>query len=151
MRVLVPTEGSEFSGAAIEKCCAMFDGLDNTEIEVLAVAEPTYTPPEPFAVSADYFQELDAANLKKAGEYASNAEDKIRKAIPRLASLSSKVVKGTPTQAIVEEAGNWGADLIVMGSHGYGFWKRALLGSVSSSVVQHAPCSVLVVRRAANN
>ena len=46
----------------------------------------------------------------------------------------------------IEEAQNWGADLIIVGSHGYGFWSRALLGSVSNAVINHAPCSVLVVR-----
>ena len=71
----------------------------------------------------------------------------IRKELPGAGGLTTKVVKGSPKEAIVEEAEQWGADLIVMGSHGYGFWQRALLGSVSESVVHHAPCSVLVVPR----
>lgn len=151
MKVLVPTEGSDFSKAAIKKCCKMFDESVNTEIEVFAVAEPAYTPPEPFAVSAEYFRDLDAATLKKANEDVAQGEADIRKEFPDLAvGLTTKVVKGSPKQAIVEEAENWGADLIIMGSHGYGFWQRALLGSVSESVVHHAPCSVLVVRQPVN-
>ncbi len=51
-----------------------------------------------------------------------------------------------PKESIVEEAQKWSADLIVLGSHGYGFWERMLLGSVSNAVVHHAPCSVLIVR-----
>ena len=47
---------------------------------------------------------------------------------------------------IVEEARGWGADLIVGGSHGYGFMKRMLLGSVAGTVVANAHCSVHVVR-----
>jgi nucleotide-binding universal stress UspA family protein len=39
-----------------------------------------------------------------------------------------------------------GAGLIVMGSRGLGGIRRALMGSVSESVVQHAHCPVLVVR-----
>jgi nucleotide-binding universal stress UspA family protein len=61
-------------------------------------------------------------------------------------NVSEEVISGSPQRAIVERAKEWGADLIVLGSHGYGFWSRALLGSVSTSVVNHAPCSVLVVR-----
>ena len=46
----------------------------------------------------------------------------------------------------VETAEEFGSDLIIVGSHGYSRWERLLLGSVSQSVVHHAPCSVLVVR-----
>jgi nucleotide-binding universal stress UspA family protein len=41
----------------------------------------------------------------------------------------------------------WGADLVVLGSHGYGFLDRLILGSVSQFVLSHATCSVEVVRR----
>ena len=61
--------------------------------------------------------------------------------------LTTEVLCGPPAQEIVQQAEDWGADLVVVGSHGYGFWSRALLGSVSNSVVHHAPCSVLVVRK----
>jgi len=47
---------------------------------------------------------------------------------------------------ILDEATEWPADLIVMGSHGYTGLKRWLLGSVAQAVVSHAPCSVEVVR-----
>jgi nucleotide-binding universal stress UspA family protein len=46
----------------------------------------------------------------------------------------------------VEEAERWGADLIVLGSHGHGATMRMRLGSVSHRVVLHAPCSVEVIR-----
>jgi hypothetical protein len=42
-----------------------------------------------------------------------------------------------------------GADLAVLGSRGLGGMRRALIGSVSDSVVRHADCPVLVVREAA--
>ncbi len=147
MRVLVPTEGSDFSKAAIEKCCKMFAESENTEIEVLSVAEPVYPPTEPFAISAEYFRDLEAASLKKANDDVEEAAEAIRKCFPGVAGLTTKVLKGAPKQAIVEEAETWGADLIIMGSHGYGFWRRALLGSVSEAVVHHAPCSVLIVKK----
>jgi nucleotide-binding universal stress UspA family protein len=47
---------------------------------------------------------------------------------------------------IIDHAAEWHADLIVAGSHGWEGLNRFLLGSVSESVVRHAPCSVEVVR-----
>ncbi len=56
---------------------------------------------------------------------------------------------GDPRSVIVDEAKDWGADLIIVGSRGYSGIKRMLLGSVAQSVVNNAPCSVEVVRKKA--
>jgi nucleotide-binding universal stress UspA family protein len=53
---------------------------------------------------------------------------------------------GHPADVIVEEAKETGADLIVVGTRGLNAAKRIVLGSVSTNVVHHAPCDVLVVR-----
>ena len=55
---------------------------------------------------------------------------------------------GDPTAVIVRQARRTRADLIVMGWRGHGIMRRLLVGSVSRGVVRHAPCSVMVVRRA---
>lgn len=57
-----------------------------------------------------------------------------------------RVREGTPGSGIVEEACEWPADLIVMGSRGLGAVKRLVLGSVAHYVLEHAPCSVEIVR-----
>lgn len=54
---------------------------------------------------------------------------------------------GRPDDQIIEVGEEVGAGLIVMGSRGHGGVRRALMGSVSDSVVRHAHCPVLVVRR----
>ena len=54
---------------------------------------------------------------------------------------------GRPDTAIIALAEELGAGLIVMGSRGLGGVRRALLGSISDSVVRHAPCPVMVVRQ----
>jgi nucleotide-binding universal stress UspA family protein len=153
MKVLLATEGSDFSDAAIEKCCRMFAESENTEIEILSAAEESTAPAmEPFAFSEDYIRRMNDASREQAGKIVAQAETAIRTNYPGLTSgLTTKVTSGVPERVIVEEAENWGADLIVMGSHGYGFWQRALLGSVSNSVMQHAPCSVLIARKPANS
>jgi nucleotide-binding universal stress UspA family protein len=147
MKVLLPTEGSKFSIAAIKRFCDLFDESVNTEVEIFSAAEPVVTAAEPFMVSAEFIQDADTVALKKANEAVAQAKAELRRECPGLTTgLTTKVVTGPPKQAIIEEAEKWGADLIIMGSHGYGFWQRALLGSVSDAVVHHAPCSVLVVR-----
>lgn len=56
------------------------------------------------------------------------------------------VVHGDPAYEICRVAGGDSFDVLVIGSHGAGFVKRVLLGSVSHHVMHHAPCPVLVVR-----
>ena len=61
-------------------------------------------------------------------------------------SASTLVREGDPRTLIVEQARQWQADMIVVGGHGWKGLDRFLMGSVSGSVVRHAPCSTLVVR-----
>lgn len=145
MKVLLATEGSKFSNAAIEKCCQMFGESDNTEIKIISAAEPMVPPTEPFAMYAEYVQTIDDVSRKHAANVVSQAEKEIRKRFPG-ADLTTTVATGSPERVIVEEAEKWGADVIFVGSHGKGFWERTFLGSVSNSVAHHAPCSVMIVR-----
>jgi nucleotide-binding universal stress UspA family protein len=52
-----------------------------------------------------------------------------------------------PKERILKEADDWGANFVVVGSHGQGGLTRLLLGSVSEAVATHALCSVEVIRR----
>ena len=148
MKILIATDGSEFSRAAIEKCCH-FISLGGARIKVISVAEvimPIAT--DPFVVSADYMQEVRDALVKQTEESVEEAKELLREKFPDAdVEITTEVVVGNPPRAIVEEAANWGADLIVVGSHGYGFWGRVVIGSVSQAVINHAPCSILVVRK----
>ena len=63
-------------------------------------------------------------------------------------SESISVLLDEPEAIIAAEAGQWKADLIVLGSHGRQGINRLLLGSVSEGVALHASCSVDVVRAA---
>lgn len=62
-------------------------------------------------------------------------------------AVVSRVREGDPAAVIAETAEEIGADLIVVGSHGREGVRRALLGSVSETVIRHAPCPVFVARR----
>jgi nucleotide-binding universal stress UspA family protein len=58
-----------------------------------------------------------------------------------------EVLSGSPAHVIVAFARDWGADLVILGSHGRTGLARLLLGSVARNVLHHAGCSVLIVRR----
>jgi nucleotide-binding universal stress UspA family protein len=146
MKILLSVDGSPFSDAAVEQMAGM-PWPPGTEIRVLHVSErPLIPATEPWALPDNYFEEMDRA----ASEHARATVDK---ALARLASLrqsvTSEIVEGYPKHAIVDDAVSWGADLIVLGSHGYRGLTRLLLGSVSQAVASHAPCSVLIVRKPA--
>ncbi len=148
MKILIATDGSEFSRAAIEKCCRMLKLSDHPQIKVISVYEqaaPMAT--EPFAISAQYYQELMDLARRQCETYAADSIEQLKKVIPSTnGNVEAEVRLGAPAAVIVDEARDWNADLIVVGSHGRSFWGRLTLGSVSDAVVHHAPCSVLVAR-----
>ena len=82
---------------------------------------------------------------KRANRVVAEVAETIAKGAPGL-KVSTKVLEGTPKQLIVEEAGRWQPDLIMLRSHGNGPAERFLLGSVAQSVAVYAPCSVEIVR-----
>jgi nucleotide-binding universal stress UspA family protein len=105
----------------------------------------TYVPPATeFVPAALTPQEIWQQQEKDAQQIADTAAERLR---PSGLSVDKAVRQGDPRTVIVDEAAEWGADLIVVGSHGHTGLTRLLLGSVAQSVVAHAPCSVEVVRR----
>ena len=89
---------------------------------------------------------MDLALQKQARNVVERAVEKLKPRLNKTISLDARILPGPPQSVILDEAEDWRADLIVVGSHGYHAWKRFLLGSVSHSVVSHAKCSVEVVR-----
>jgi nucleotide-binding universal stress UspA family protein len=94
---------------------------------------------------------IAAAHIEAVAADRERAPTRVRRAVEGLAgtpgvSVTSKVAEGHPADTILDEAERWQADLIVVGSHGFGPVKRRLLGSVSQAVALHAPCSVEIVR-----
>jgi len=61
-------------------------------------------------------------------------------------AVDTRVTQGDPRLCIVDEAKAWGADLVVVGSHGRTGLSKLFLGSVATHVVAQAPCNVLVVK-----
>jgi nucleotide-binding universal stress UspA family protein len=64
--------------------------------------------------------------------------------VPQGVNVEQSVVEGEPAETILGLAASTKADVIVLGSHGYGFWKRLTLGSVASKVMRLSPLAVFV-------
>lgn len=146
MKILMATDGSPCSDAALKEVCsrAWPPGTQVKVIEVVHVQFPCFLPP--VLVEEAICDRLLADQMKLASENVARAARLIQDRVPGL-HVSTDVVEGFPKKAIVEEAERWGADLIVVGSHGYGPAGRFVLGSVSHAVAMHAPCSVEIVRK----
>ncbi len=151
MKILIATDGSEFSTAAVVESCK-FIKPETAVIKVIAVFEDALPITiETMPASAQYFQQVEGGLMELAAENLKTAEAQIKEQFPgTVLDLTTEVIRGHADQAIIDFATEWKADLIVVGSHGRGFWGR-LLGSVSDGVVHHAPCSVLVVRKPADH
>jgi nucleotide-binding universal stress UspA family protein len=95
----------------------------------------------------DYYAELSQWQRAQARQALEAATRILDAREDKTLRVTTEMLEGQPKRRIPEEAEAWGADLIVVGSHGYGFWDRLLLGSVSQAVASHAGCSVEIVRR----
>ena len=147
MRILVTTDGSDFSQAAIEKCCWIVAKPEVTAIKIVSVYQVIVSL-DIQAASIEYVQELEDAAHKQAEDFVAQAAAVIRECFPNSnIDITTQVPTGASDRVLIETAKEWNADLVVVGSHGRGFWGRMMVGSISDSLVHHVPCSVLVVRK----
>lgn len=145
MKILIGTDGSAYSKRAIEEFCQIFAEKKDLQITIVSTYEAV-VPLDAFAASAQFAEERDQAAHEQAEQYVADAAEMIKQKLTD-AEIITMVAMDFPERFIVEEAKKQKADLIVVGSHGRGFWGRLTLGSVSNAVIHHAACSVLVVNR----
>lgn len=146
MKILIANDGSEFGESAVGFAAEMMKGNAAAEFRVVSVIEPAAgTELEMIIESTDDL--IDPANpiYQEALRIVTASAKALTEA--GASSVSHAVLSGPPARRVVEEADAWNADLIVVGTHGRGYWSRALLGSVSDRIAHHANCSVLVVRK----
>ena len=151
MKILIAVDGSDCSDAAVA-AIANRPLLEGAEIRVLSVVETPYVPsPETLSLPDNYFDEMERVAQEQAQAAVKSATSRLESAHGSRASVHGVIAKGHPKEAILDESEKWGADLIVLGSHGYRGWQRFLLGSVSQAVASHANCSVEIVRNRASS
>ncbi|MEN9657639.1 universal stress protein [Iodobacter fluviatilis] len=142
-RILVPVDNSETSAAAIVEG-RRFAGEQRAKVKLVHVVDLAQ-----FAWSANEFLDVPQLQnaLRQSGEklLAELAEGLRADGIEVETNLLESW-GGNLAQAIVKEAESWSAELIVMGTHGYGGLTHLLMGSVAEGVVHCTPVPVLLVR-----
>ncbi len=134
--IVVGYDGSEHAERALDRAIQL--GVDGTDLVVVAAADLT-SRAGGFAGTRG----VDPIDEEVAKHSLEGAQSKAGEK-----GVSARFIKahGEPAHAIVEQAREAGADLIIVGTHGRNAAQRSLLGSVSTAVVHRAPCDVLVVR-----
>jgi nucleotide-binding universal stress UspA family protein len=99
-------------------------------------------PPD---VPQDFWKTTEEPLLTVLERSAKAYLDDCAKHVPESLPHTCEVAVGVPWQAVCDAARRMGADLVVIGSHGYGGLDR-LLGTTAAKIVNHAPCSVYVAR-----
>jgi nucleotide-binding universal stress UspA family protein len=140
MKILLAIDDSKFSEAAAKSVTEQFRPQD-TEVRVVHVVEPVGIS-EPPQMSPGYYPELEG-QLPQAREVVDRAAKHLSSAGFR---VTTSVATGDAKSIILDDAVDWHADLIVLGSHGRKGLGRFFLGSVSEAVARHASCSVQIVR-----
>jgi nucleotide-binding universal stress UspA family protein len=142
-KILLATDGSREAGLAA-RAAAELAGKTGSALHLVYVLPTALHPPYPH-----FFQrERLESETEKLREEARGFLERQRE---RLEAEGAKVEEahlreGRADEEIVRLAEEIGAGLIVVGSRGLTGLRRALMGSVSDSVVRHAHCPVLVVR-----
>jgi nucleotide-binding universal stress UspA family protein len=134
---LVAIDGSEGSEAAIE------EALDLAQDVGAHVTFAFVRKPPSSLLGYPYYERMLSHELATARETLDSATDRAEDVG---IESESEILEGDPVDEILSFADNRGADLIVMSSRGRGAFAGALLGSVSSGVVQHASVPVLVAK-----
>ncbi|XP_028781300.1 universal stress protein PHOS34 [Neltuma alba] len=151
-RILVAVDEGEESMHALSWCLnnLVHPNSDDTLILLYCKApRPVYTALDGaggYLFSADvsaamerYSDQVADSVMEKAKKLCANAQQQVK--------VETRVENGDARDAICEAAEKLGADVLVMGSHGYGVIKRAFLGSVSNHCAQKAKCPVLIVKK----
>ena len=135
-RIVVGFDGSEQSHKALERAADIANGAT---LAVVCAANVSRLLRDPAGGVAP----VDPADVEARSKALAAAKEYVEGR-----GLTGVFIEGhgNPADVIVQEAEESGADLIVVGTRGLHATKRLFLGSVSTNVVHHAPCDVLVVR-----
>ena len=141
-KILLATDGSVESELALNTAVDLANST-SSELHVVHVGSQNH-PDLPTLRDPALFEERLQGLEQETQEVLDGQARKIEEAGGTVQEAHSR--RGRKDQEIVHLGEDIGAGLIVMGSRGRGGVRRALMGSVSDSVIRHAHCPVLVVR-----
>lgn len=146
-KILVAVDGSSTSSAALGEALELAKSCQ-AKLRLLHVVDSPYAYPDVmYGHVAGDLEELRRAFRKAGLDILDEAVAQARQAGLEPDTRLYESNGGRVTDGIVEEARRWGADLIVVGTHGRRALDRLLLGSVAEGTARTAPVSVLLVRR----
>jgi nucleotide-binding universal stress UspA family protein len=145
-RILVATDGSEEAKLALTTAADLAKGT-NSELHIAYVFPTAVQRPFPNPITGRPAEVLERELEEAMGQARSFLDREVEQVKGEGVEVAdSHLVRGRPDSELVHISEEIDAGLIVMGSRGLGGVRRALMGSVSDSVVRHAHCPVLVVR-----
>lgn len=134
-RILVPFDGSRHAARALDAALEVAKS-NASELRLVTVAERQ-------RITEATWWETYMGNLRAELE---KARSEIRRGDEPVPETSVGLLEGEVVDAILEEARRWGADLVVMGTHGLGGLARAWMGSVADALVAETDVPVMLVR-----
>src|SRR5829696_764310 len=144
--ILLATDGSKEAQLAATTAADLAQKT-NSELHVVYVGHlplVSYESPGATTLDPDLWKRMQEGAEQEARTKLDEQVQRVGKTGGEVAEVHARL--GRPDAEIVGLADELGAGLIVLGSRGLGSLTRALMGSVSDSVVRHAHCPVLVVR-----
>lgn len=146
MRILLAIDGSPCSNAAVDEVCQR-PWPPGSEVRLVTVCSPIeMIPLRGASHQTTTYDDIFEQPGWETAKFLDDAATELEQRAPGL-NVTPVLLEGQPKDAIPDEAKRWGADLIVVGSHGTGAIRRFFLGSVSLAIALNAPCSVEIVRR----
>jgi nucleotide-binding universal stress UspA family protein len=145
-KILLATDGSREAELAFASA-ADLSQKTGSELHVVYVGHlplVSYESPGATTLDPDLQRRMQEGAEKETRTKLDEQLQRVRESGAEVAEAHARL--GRPDVEIVGLADELGAGLIVLGSRGLGSLRRALMGSVSDSVVRHAHCPVLVVR-----
>jgi nucleotide-binding universal stress UspA family protein len=140
MKILAALDQSNYATLVLKKAMEIA-AKEGAELTALTISNAPFTNL--------YLGELSGEFLDRIRQGVEESVQRIKDQAKAAQAKVEVVVQESPSpaEAIVEYAEKNGVDLIVIGNKGAGAVERFLIGSVSSKVVSHSPCSVMVVKK----
>ena len=133
--IVLAYDGSKFSNKALQEAISMAKSSGGNLL-ILSIVD----------ITDEFESEAPGLTDKMTKKLLKSAQKALGKAVAAKVKAKVEVHVGDAYEMIVDIARKKKADVIVMGSHGRTGLTRLLMGSVTSRVIGHTPCSVIVVK-----
>jgi len=136
--ILVPTDMSDTAAHALRYASALAERFD---AHLLVVYADSFVPPTDFGSTAAFTLRREELIENAREQLELHVEQNVAPRVP----YDARVLAQSPVDAILEQACDSGADLIVMGTHGRTGLRRLFVGSVTEAIIQLATVPVIAI------